>query len=196
MQTVWMGRIQAAVQLERHYSYIKGELQALAGEITAAGAAGAALAAYRELDAVSRRAMLVHIEACMALFEPEWSPEQVEPRHRRRARRGLDRGKLLSMAYDVLREAPRPISSSEIVEALGRADRLTRAQTRDPALRSALTTLFRDQEAKRAVRSHGLRPLRWSVVRSSRPECAGAGAHPPPPIAANTPSSASTRVRV
>jgi len=153
-------------QLERHYSRICGELQIIAEEVVAAGTAGEALAAAREPEAQRCRDMLTHIEACLHLFEPDWTSGHIQPRRTRVRRSPLEHKELLNRAYDVLREAPRPISSREVLEALGRAGHLTIPESRRPELRSALTTLLRGQESWNAVRSHGQRPLRWSIVRA------------------------------
>ena len=72
----------------------------------------------------------------------------------------------MTMAYDILREVPEPITTSALLEGLWLAGRITRAQSQDPELRTALTNLLRGQERVGAVRSHGRRPLRWSIIRA------------------------------
>jgi hypothetical protein len=155
-------------RLEHHYGRIRGELQHIQARIVAAGVSGPALAEYLDLDTeVARyREMLEHLAACLRLEEPDWNPKHITPRPPRAKRSPFDRGKLMNMAYDILREAREPISSSEILDGLWKKDRLTRAQSRDDELRSALTTLLRRQERLGAVRSHEGRPLRWSIIKS------------------------------
>jgi hypothetical protein len=153
-------------QLESHYSRIRGELGKIASEVVAAGVAGEALQARRAPVAQQHEDMLTHIEACLRLFEPQWTPDHIQPRRARPPQRPLERGDLLNYAYDVLREASAPMSSGEIVEALGRgAGPLSIAESRSAEMRSALTTLLRGQESHGSVQSHGQRPLRWSIIK-------------------------------
>ena len=153
-------------RLEHHYKRISGELQRMAADVVGAGVAGNALAARQEPETSSRRAMLTQLEACLRLEDPAWSPKRMTPIPPRIKRNPFDRGMLLSMGYDVLREAAQPISTSEILDGMWKIGRLTRTQSQDDEMRAALTTLLRRQERVGAVRSDGKRPLRWSIIKS------------------------------
>lgn len=154
----------AVSQLERHYRRIRGELAQIEEEIVRAGTSGPVLRDRRAPELVPRNEMLAHIAACIGLFDPDWAPVQAPPIKPRKPSDPDKWGRLLNWAYDVLRPAPEPMTSVEILDALWKTGRVTKKQAQD--YRARLTTLLRGQERLGAVRSTGARPLHWSIIRA------------------------------
>lgn len=157
----------AVSQLEHHYSRFRGDIQTIEDEIIAAGVAGADLRARKRDKIDQHLAMLDHIEACIRLFQEDWTPTEVQSVRRRRAIDPDRWGTLLNQAYDVLRPAKAPLSSREIVDALWKAKLVPDGSLADYSNR--LTQLMRGQEAAGAVRCDSGRPLRWEIIRSPAP---------------------------
>ena len=157
--------------LERHYSRVRGELQAIAEEVVEAGVAGAELEARRAPEIASRRALLEAITTCIGLVEPAWTSGHLKPLRQRRPPE-MGSGELLRIAYRVLQPADQPLASSEVLERIWHKGELTREQAQDPHFRAALTKLLRGEEQRGAVRAIGSRPARWKVRERGDPRSA------------------------
>jgi hypothetical protein len=151
-------------QLERKYREFWGQVVVIEEAIVAAGVVGPDLRSRRQPDLDALHAMLGHIEACIRLFEESWTRDQVQSLKPRKPIDPDRWGKLLNWAYDILRAAPAPMTSSEILDQLWRIDKVSAIERDD--WRSRLTTLMRGQQKVGAVRSDGRRPLRWSIIKS------------------------------
>lgn len=68
-----------------------------------------------EREAESLRANLTHIEATIKLFKPEWTGNDIRPRKAHRASRWPSRGAGMRAALTILRDAPAPLTTREIV---------------------------------------------------------------------------------
>lgn len=153
-------------QLEHFYTTARGESDRLEERIVHVGFSGEALRQALASEIETRRVALEHIAFCLRLCDPSWKP--VAGVRRRKKSSPLANRDLLSRAYDVLRDADRPLTSAEIMErSAHRPQGLSAAAARTPELRSALTTLLRAEERRGAVTSHGKRPLRWKIRLSA-----------------------------
>ena len=157
--------------VERHYSRVRGELQAIAEEMVRAGVAGPELEARRAPEVDGHRALLEAIDTCLRLVEPTWTPEHIKPLRQQR-RPEMDWGELLHIAYGVIQPSDEALTSAEVLERLWRAGKLTRTQAQSSQFRSKLTNLLRGEEARGAVRAIGQRPARWKVRERSDPKSA------------------------
>ena len=160
-----MRRSPVLFALERHYRDHWGELRKIEAEIVNSGFVGDALRRRMGPQIATLKAALTHIEFCLQLFEPDWRRDRVQPKKPRKPGNPDKWGRLLNMAYDVLRDSlATPLTTVEIIDELWKRGRI-RSRERDES-RSRLTTLLRGQERLGAVRSHGVRPLAWSIIRS------------------------------
>jgi hypothetical protein len=60
------------------------------------------------------RASLMHVDATMRLFDPQLRPEDIRPRQQRTRGAWFRPGECLRLIYDVLREAPEPVTTREL----------------------------------------------------------------------------------
>jgi hypothetical protein len=140
-------------QLEKHHTRVRTALQILVPKWH-----GSEIAEHEET--------LGHLTACLRLFEPDWAPPPKVGKRPCLPVTPFEHGKLLNMAYDVLREAQEPISSLEIMTALGKSGRVSGFHSRSYTPRRDLTTLLLGQVRVGAIRREGLRPIRWSIIHS------------------------------
>ena len=71
-----------------------------------------------EQQLVQHRANLTHLDATMRLFDPELRPEEIRARQRRTCNAWFRPGECLRLIYDVLRDAPQPMTTRELVERI------------------------------------------------------------------------------
>src|SRR4051812_6164321 len=69
-----------------------------------------------EQELSERRAALMHLDATMRLFDPEIGPEEIGSAQRRRCNAWFCPGECLRLIYDVLRDAPQPVTTREVGE--------------------------------------------------------------------------------
>jgi hypothetical protein len=62
------------------------------------------------------RTALTHLDATLRLFDPEIRPEEIRPRQPRTRSVWFRPGECLRLIYDVLRDAPQPLTTREIAE--------------------------------------------------------------------------------
>jgi len=100
-----------------------------------------------------------HVEAVLKLLDPDYSLRKISIR-RRKPNRFFKRGMVFRAVLDVLREAEKPLSASEIAAKLLAGKTATSDETRDleGAVRSSLTN-----HDGRTVESSDGRPTRWSL---------------------------------
>src|SRR3954452_15460991 len=81
-----------------------------------------------EQELSEHRAALMHLDATMRLFDPEIRPEEIGSAQRRRCNAWFCPGECLRLIYDVLRDAPQPVTTREIADRVipDPADRLSR----------------------------------------------------------------------
>jgi hypothetical protein len=68
-----------------------------------------------EGEADKHRADLEHIEATIKLFKPDWAGDGIKPRKAHRASRWPSRGAGMKTALSILRTAPEPLTTRQIV---------------------------------------------------------------------------------
>ncbi len=68
-----------------------------------------------EQELSEHRAALLHLDATMRLFDPKIRPEEIGLRQRRRCNAWFRPGECLRLIYDVLRDAPQPMTTREVV---------------------------------------------------------------------------------
>lgn len=110
--------------------------------------------------------ILKSITVCVRLFEPNWDPARVAPRPTLNRNNPFKRGELMGLAFDVLRHASSPVTTSDIIDQLLTSAKLSEAQARDSILAARLTKLLRNQERMGTIRSAGESPLFWRLTRS------------------------------
>lgn len=71
-----------------------------------------------EQELLERRNSLVHLDATMRLFDPDIRPEAIRPRRRRNHNAWFRPNECRRLLYDVLRDAPTPLSTRELTEQL------------------------------------------------------------------------------
>src|SRR5712671_884166 len=71
-----------------------------------------------EQQLVTHRASLTHVDATMLLFDPDVRPEEIRPRQPRARNSWFRPGECLRLIYDVLRDAPQPVTTRELAERI------------------------------------------------------------------------------
>ena len=105
---------------------------------------------------------LAHVEAVLKLLDPEYSLRPLSI-HRRKLNPWFKRGTQYRYALDVLREAEKPLTTSEI------AIRMLAAKGHESPSQAEIRTIFGsigkslDHQAGVTVTRHDGRPVRWSI---------------------------------
>ena len=71
-----------------------------------------------EQQLAEHRASLAHLDATMQLFDPDIRPDEIRPQAAAVAQRWFRPGECLRLIYDVLRDAPRPVTTRELAERI------------------------------------------------------------------------------
>lgn len=102
---------------------------------------------------------LQHVEATLKLLDPDYSLRRISIR-RRKPNSFFKRGMVFRAVLDVLREAERPLSATEITARMLAGKKASRDEARDleGAVRSSLT----NHDGKTVESDHD-RPARWSL---------------------------------
>jgi hypothetical protein len=129
------------------------------------------LVAGLEQRLVEHRAALTHLDATMRLFDPEIRPEEIRPRQRRTCNAWFRPGECLRLIYDVLRDAPQPMATREVVERVTELRSISFTDERQRALlqKTILASLNRARETIERVETGGV--VRWRVGQAARARC-------------------------
>jgi hypothetical protein len=105
------------------------------------------------------RTTLTHLDATLRLFDPQIRPEEIRPRQPRTRSVWFRPGECLRRIYDVLREAPEPLTTRAIADRIIAMKDMTNGDERSRALirKVVLGSLNRP-----GTRSSGSRPRAWS----------------------------------
>ena len=116
-----------------------------------------------EQELVERRASLTHLDATMRLFDPDIRPEEIRPRRLRDRNAWFRPGECLRLIYDVLREAPKPLTTRELAERIMDAKAIPAADDRQRALiqKTLLGSLNRAKETIERIETAGV--VRWRL---------------------------------
>src|SRR3954469_8119863 len=117
-----------------------------------------------EQELSEHRAALTHLDATMRLFDPEIRPEEIgPPPQRRRCNAWFRPGECLRLIYDVLRDAPQPMTTREVVERVTELKSISVSDDRQRALlqKTILASLNRARDAIERVETAGV--VRWRV---------------------------------
>ena len=108
-------------------------------------------------------------ETLMSEFDPDWTPEDIQPQLTNRQVLPWEHGATTSTAFDIIRELDKPISTLELAKLT--ISRLG-SDPNDPDLidrvRSNLDNSLRN--AKAYIRNVGGRPSRWEVISADEME--------------------------
>jgi hypothetical protein len=124
-----------------------------------------------EQQLVVHRASLTHLDATMRLFDPELRPEEIRPRRRRSCNAWFRPGECLRLIYDVLRDAPAPVTTRELAERIVAMKSLTVADDRQRALiqKTILASLSRAKATIERIETSGV--VGWRVRQAARARC-------------------------
>jgi hypothetical protein len=121
-----------------------------------------------EQQPVQHRASLTHLDATMRLFDPELWPEEFPPRRSRSHNAWFRPGECLRLIYDVLRDAPEPVTTRELADKIYFVMNIPDTGDRQRALiqKTMLASLNRDKETIERVETAGV--VRWRVRQAAR----------------------------
>jgi hypothetical protein len=108
---------------------------------------------------------MIHVEAVIRLFNPDYSVRAISARRRQRTNPWFKRGTLFREALDVLRKAAAPMTVREVTDAVLAARNITDADKRqrlgiEAGIRSSL-----EDHAEKDVRTAGDGvPKRWTLI--------------------------------
>jgi hypothetical protein len=107
----------------------------------------------------------------MLLFDPELRPEEIRPRRRRTHSAWFRPGECLRLIYDVLRDAPQPVTMREIAERMMDAKGIAASEDRSRALiqKTILGSLNGAKETIERIETAGV--VRWRVRQAARARC-------------------------
>jgi hypothetical protein len=116
-----------------------------------------------EQELVQHRASLLHLDATMQLFDPDIRPEEIRPRQQRARNAWFRPGECLRLIYDVLRDAPQPVTTRELAERIMDAKAIPAVGDRQRALvqKTILGSLNRMRETIERIETAGV--VRWRV---------------------------------
>lgn len=124
-----------------------------------------------EQQLVVHRASLTHLDATMRLFDPELRPEEIRPRQRRSCNAWFRPGECLRLIYDVLRDAPAPVTTRELVERIVVMKSLAVTDDRQRGLiqKTILASLSRAKATIERIETSGV--VGWRVPQATRARC-------------------------
>jgi hypothetical protein len=110
------------------------------------------------------RVNLAHIDATMRLFDPDIQPEAVRANQPRGRNEWFRPGECRRLIYDVLRDAPGPMTTREITEAVAAAKGISVGDgcTHDLITKTVLGSLNRAAETIDRVKAAGV--VAWRVI--------------------------------
>lgn len=109
-------------------------------------------------------ASLAHLDATMRLFDPTFGAEEVCPRRPRSRSAWFRPGECLRLIYDVLRDAPAPVTTRELAERMMQTQRLVVTDERGRELfqKTILGSLNRAKETIERIETAGV--VRWRTI--------------------------------
>ena len=124
-----------------------------------------------EQELSEHRAALMHLDATMRLFDPEIRPEEIGSAQRRRCNAWFCPGECLRLIYDVLRDAPQPVTTREVVERTTTLKGISVGDDRQHALvrKTVLASLNRAKDTIERVDAEGV--VGWQVRQAARARC-------------------------
>ena len=116
-----------------------------------------------ERELVEHRASLTHVDATMRLFDPNSRPEEIRPRQPRAHNTWFRPGECLRLIYDILRDAPGPMTTRELAERIMDAKALAAIDDRGRTLieRTILGSLNRAKETIERTETAGV--VKWQA---------------------------------
>jgi hypothetical protein len=117
-----------------------------------------------EQQLAQHRANLIHLDATMQLFDPDIRPDQIRPRQQRPRSAWFRPGECLRLIYDVLRDAPPPVTTRTLAERIVAAKGISATDDRARALiqKTVLGSLHRATETIERVEAAGV--VSWRVI--------------------------------
>jgi hypothetical protein len=124
-----------------------------------------------EQELSEHRAALTHLDATMRLFDPEIRAEESGLPQRRVCNAWFRPGECLRLIYGVLRDAPQPMTTREVVERMTELKSLSIGDDRQRALlqKTILASLNRAKDTIERVETAGV--VRWRVRQAARARC-------------------------
>lgn len=124
-----------------------------------------------EQELNQNRAALMHLDATMRLFDPASRPEEIGPARRRRCNAWFRPGECLRLIYDVLRDAPQPKPTREVVEQMIALRGISVGDERQRALlqKTVLASLNRAHDTIERIEAAGV--VRWRVRQAGQARC-------------------------
>jgi len=116
-----------------------------------------------ERELVEHRTSLTHLDATMRLFDPNSRPEGIRPRQPRAHNTWFRPGECLRLIYDVLRDAPGPLTTRELAEQIMDAKALAAIDDRGRTLieRTILGSLNRAKQTIERTETAGV--VKWQA---------------------------------
>ncbi len=127
-----------------------------------------------QTHADKHRESLVHIEATIKLFKPDWIGDGIKPHKSHRASRWPSRGAGMRTALSILREATEPLTTREIVVLV--LDRLSMPEPHYAELKlicASFNSALRNKSAKGGVVMVEGFPKRWALLDRLSTTCCG-----------------------
>jgi hypothetical protein len=164
-----MGVPQVITTLTKKYARLLGDYEIAEQEIEPVVGLDAILAATARID--QRKAeiteTLAALEIVIWLFDPNWDPARVNPRHTRPHIR--KNGEISRTAYAVMRDAGRSMSGREIAKKVAEKFEIQLPNERELArIESSILNVF-TMRIGETVELHEGSPRRWSLKAKHRP---------------------------
>ena len=124
-----------------------------------------------EQQLAEHRASLMHVDATMLLFGPELRSEDVHSGQQRTRSAWFRPGECLRLIYDVLREAPEPVTTRELAARIMAVKGIVVSDDRQRELieKTILASLNRAKETIERIRTAGV--VRWRVRQAAHARC-------------------------
>jgi hypothetical protein len=124
-----------------------------------------------EQQLAEHRASLMHVDATMLLFDPELRSEDVHSGQQRTRSAWFRPGECLRLIYDVLREAPEPVTTRELAARIMAVKSILVSDDRQRELieKTILASLNRARETIERIKTAGV--VRWRVCQAARARC-------------------------
>ncbi len=105
-----------------------------------------------------------HVEAVIKMLDPEFNVRSIAPKRRNKPNPHFKKGTFWSMALGILRDAPEPITSTQIIIALLKSWGIEPTPEAIRQLYGAANSSLRNHRGKTVERIGDGRPFRWRVL--------------------------------
>ena len=123
-----------------------------------------------EQQLAEQRTSLAHLDATMRLFDPKLRPETIRPRQQRAHNAWFRPGECLRLIYEVLRDAPKPVTTRALAERLiAMKDIPTDDRDRALVQKTILGSLNREKATIERIEVSGA--VSWRVRQAARALC-------------------------